>query len=91
MQAVMRAILEAPAENPAWGKSVCDQTGYGTQTVYPALNKLLKARWITTYWEEPAPENKPRRRFYAPAYNRHWYEQRFAETEKTKKKWWQRS
>jgi PadR family transcriptional regulator PadR len=62
---VLDVIMNAPVDDPAWGLRVCEQTGYGTGTVYPALDRLKKAGWIGDRWEEPAPEDRPRRRFYA--------------------------
>jgi PadR family transcriptional regulator, regulatory protein PadR len=88
IKAVMRAILEAPADRPAWGMSICEQTGYGTETVYPALHKLLRAEWVTDRWEAPVTPGSFPRRFYTPAYTPSWYENRIAVTEK---RWWQRS
>ena len=62
---VLDAIDSAPPGDPAWGLRLCEQTGHGPGTVYPALDKLLKAGWITDWWEDPQPANRPRRRFYA--------------------------
>jgi len=62
---ILDAIGSAPPDDPAWGLRLCQQTGYGTGTVYPALDKLLRAGWITDWWEEPQPADRPRRRFYA--------------------------
>lgn len=61
---VFEAIDGAPAHAPAWGLQLCQHTGYGTGTVYPALDRLLKAGWISDEWETPAPADRPRRRFY---------------------------
>ena len=62
---VLDAINSAPAGDPAWGLRLCEQTGHGPGTVYPALDKLLKAGWIADRWEDPQPADRPRRRFYA--------------------------
>ncbi len=62
---ILDAIENAPTDDPAWGLRLCQQTGYGGGTVYPALDKLLKAGWITDRWEEPQPADRPRRRYYA--------------------------
>ena len=43
---------------------MCQATGYRTTTVYPVLDRLLKAGWINGYWEDPPPADPPRRRFY---------------------------
>jgi PadR family transcriptional regulator, regulatory protein PadR len=49
---------------PAWGLRLCQVTGHGTGTIYPALDRLLKAGLINDYWEDPQPTDRPRRRFY---------------------------
>lgn len=61
---VLEVLAESPPDDPAWGLRLCEATGYGTGTTYPALNRLLKAGWISDHWEDPPPENRPRRRFY---------------------------
>ena len=62
---IIERIDSAPPDDPAWGVRLCEETGYGTGTVYPALDKLLRAGWISDRWEEPQPMDRPRRRFYA--------------------------
>ena len=61
---ILDAIGSAPPGDPAWGLRLCEQTGYGGGTVYPALDKLLRAGWIADEWEEPQPADRPRRRYY---------------------------
>lgn len=61
---ILDVIENSPPDYPAWGLLLCEQTGYGTGTIYPALDKLLRARWITDRWEDPQPPDRPRRRFY---------------------------
>ncbi len=61
---IFEAIDGARPHAPAWGLQLCRDTGYGTSTVYPALDRLLKAGWIRDEWENPAPADRPRRRFY---------------------------
>ncbi len=61
---ILDVLTNSPPDNPAWGLRLCEQTGYGTGTIYPALDKLLKAGWISDYWEDPPPQDRPRRRFY---------------------------
>jgi len=62
---ILDAIGSAPPDDPAWGLRLCDQTGHGSGTVFPALRKLLEAGWIADWWEEPQPADRPRRRYYA--------------------------
>jgi PadR family transcriptional regulator, regulatory protein PadR len=61
---VLDVLAASPPDDPAWGLRLCKAPGHGTGTVYPALNRLMKAGWIEGQWEEPQPEDRPRRRFY---------------------------
>src|SRR5579862_7806736 len=61
---ILDVLTSSPPDNPVWGLRLCEVTGYGTGTIYPALDRLLKAEWISDYWEDPPPEDRPRRRFY---------------------------
>jgi DNA-binding MarR family transcriptional regulator len=61
---VLEAITSASPDDPAWGLRICEATGYGPGTTYPALDRLMKAGWIEDRWEDPAPTDRPRRRFY---------------------------
>jgi PadR family transcriptional regulator, regulatory protein PadR len=61
---VLDVLTNSPADNPAWGLRLCEVTGYGTGTIYPALDRLLKAGWIKDCWEDPPPADRPPRRFY---------------------------
>jgi DNA-binding PadR family transcriptional regulator len=61
---VLDIIASSPPDNPAWGLRVCEQTGYGTSTVYSALDRLMKVGWISDRWEDPRPQDRPPRRFY---------------------------
>ena len=61
---VLDVLSNAPPDDPAWGLRICEQTGYGTGTVYPALDRLMRARWIVDKWEDPPPADRPKRRFY---------------------------
>jgi DNA-binding PadR family transcriptional regulator len=62
---VLDVIMSAPSDDPAWGLRICEATGHGPGTVYPALDRLMKAGWIEDHWEDPVPADRPRRRFYA--------------------------
>jgi PadR family transcriptional regulator PadR len=68
MTAVIMDILDvlsgSQPGDPEWGLRLCEQTGYGTGTIYPALDRLVKAGWVRRYWEEAPPGDRPRRRFY---------------------------
>lgn len=61
---VLDVLTSSSPDDPAWGLRLCEQTGYGTGTVYPALDRLLRVGWIEDRWEKPAPADRPRRRYY---------------------------
>jgi DNA-binding PadR family transcriptional regulator len=61
---MLDVIMSAPTDDPAWGLRICERTGRGSGTIYPALDRLIKAGWIADRWEDPAPADRPRRRFY---------------------------
>jgi PadR family transcriptional regulator, regulatory protein PadR len=61
---VLDVLASSPSDDPAWGLRLCEVTGYGTGTIYPALDRLMKAGWITDHWEDPPPGDRPPRRFY---------------------------
>ena len=62
---VLEVLMSAPPDDPVWGLKLCEQTGHGSGTIYPALDRLLQAGWIEDRWEEPAPADRPRRRYYS--------------------------
>jgi PadR family transcriptional regulator PadR len=61
---VLDVIMSASQDDPAWGLRICEMTGHGPGTTYPALDRLMKAGWIEDRWEEPVPADRPRRRLY---------------------------
>jgi DNA-binding PadR family transcriptional regulator len=61
---VLDVLTSSPPDDPAWGLRLCELTGYGSGTIYPALDRLMKAGWITDHWEDPPPADRPPRRFY---------------------------
>ena len=61
---VLNVIMSASPDDPAWGLRICEMTGHGPGTTYPALDRLMKAGWIEDLWEDPAPADRPRRRLY---------------------------
>jgi DNA-binding transcriptional regulator PaaX len=61
---VLDVIMGASPDDPTWGLRICETTGHGSGTVYPALDRLMKAGWIEDHWEDQAPADRPRRRFY---------------------------
>jgi DNA-binding MarR family transcriptional regulator len=57
-------ITAAERGEPVWGFKICEQTGLGPGTVYPILDRLEAARWISGLWEADQPADRPRRRLY---------------------------
>jgi PadR family transcriptional regulator len=60
---VLGVIMNA-GDNPPWGYRICEETGLGSGTVYPILERLEEAGWIEGAWETGQPADRPRRRFY---------------------------
>jgi PadR family transcriptional regulator, regulatory protein PadR len=61
---IFGVLISASASDPAWGLRICHMTEHGTGTVYPALDRLLRAGLIEARWEDPAPKDRPKRRYY---------------------------
>lgn len=61
---ILDVLTSSPPDDPPWGLRLCEQTGYGTGTIYPAVDRLLKVAWIEDRWEAPPPADRPRRRYY---------------------------
>lgn len=59
---VLAVLLEAP--RPRWGLELMSQTGRPSGTVYPLLDRLEKAGWVESRWED-TDRRGPRRRLYA--------------------------
>ncbi|MFG2794059.1 PadR family transcriptional regulator [Streptomyces sp. NPDC048419] len=61
---VIKVLLAAPPDAPAWGLKICEEGDLGSGTVYPILERLTKQGWITSF-EETAPHpGRPARRYY---------------------------
>ena len=61
---ILDALASSSPDDPPWGLRLCEQTAYGTGTIYPALDRLLKVGWIEDRWEDPRPSDRPPRRYY---------------------------
>ncbi len=61
---VLDVVMNAPADDPAWGLRICEESGHGPGSIYPALERMLRFGWLEDSWEEPQPEDRPRRRYY---------------------------
>ena len=52
------------AEEPRWGLEVIKLTGRPSGSVYPLLDRLERAGWVTSAWDDDAERRGPRRRMY---------------------------
>jgi PadR family transcriptional regulator, regulatory protein PadR len=60
------AVLEVLAEGtePCWGLLIIKSTGKPAGSVYPILERLESAGWVTSSWEDDSARSGPRRRYY---------------------------
>ncbi|MET7699289.1 helix-turn-helix transcriptional regulator [Streptomyces sp. NPDC005485] len=61
---VIKVLLASTPDNPAWGLRICQEAGLGSGTVYPILERLLKAGWITSRREDGEHPGRPARTYY---------------------------
>jgi PadR family transcriptional regulator PadR len=64
-QAVLGALLGADGE--VFGLEIVRTTGLGAGTIYPILQRLQAAGWVTARWESPDEAHdagRPARRYY---------------------------
>ncbi|WP_233534874.1 PadR family transcriptional regulator [Streptomyces sp. CRB46] len=61
---VIRVLLDAKPDAPAWGLSICRDADLGPGTVYPILDRLLERGWLRSWEETGAHPGRPARRFY---------------------------
>jgi DNA-binding PadR family transcriptional regulator len=59
---VFEVMLASP--EPRWGLELIKATGRPSGTVYPLLDRLEKAGWLTSHWDDDASRPGPRRRMY---------------------------
>lgn len=62
---VLSTMLGAP-EADWYGLDLSKRSGLKPGTIYPILDRLLKAGWLERRWEQidPVAEGRPRRRLY---------------------------
>jgi DNA-binding PadR family transcriptional regulator len=60
------ALLNSPGGR-AYGLDLARQSSVRVGSMYPILQRLLEAGWITDEWEDadPVEVGRPRRRFYS--------------------------
>ncbi|GAA4209746.1 PadR family transcriptional regulator [Actinocatenispora rupis] len=59
---VLTVLLDSP--EPRWGLELITMTGRPSGTVYPLLDRLEKAGWVESRWDDDAERRGPRRRCY---------------------------
>jgi PadR family transcriptional regulator, regulatory protein PadR len=61
---VLQALLDE--NGPIYGLELLRRTSLKSGTLYPLLDRLEGAGWVTSQWEDtdPVMEMRPRRRFY---------------------------
>lgn len=52
---VLDVIVSAPQDDPARARGSARRPATGRGTVYPALDRLMKAGWIEDRWNAPLP------------------------------------
>ncbi|SFR22575.1 Transcriptional regulator PadR-like family protein [Lentzea waywayandensis] len=52
------------ADEPRWGLEIIKLTGRPSGSVYPLLDRLERAGWVTSTWDDDAERRGPRRRMY---------------------------
>ena len=59
---VLEALLDAV--DPVWGLRLVKATGRPAGSVYPILERLERAGWVKSAWDEYDSRSGPRRRLY---------------------------
>jgi PadR family transcriptional regulator, regulatory protein PadR len=59
---VLATLLDAG--EPTWGLRVVRATDRPTGSVYPILERLERAGWVVSVWEDDPERSGPRRRLY---------------------------
>ena len=52
------------AGDALWGLRIVNETGRPAGSVYPILERLERAGWLTSAWEDDPTRSGPRRRLY---------------------------
>jgi PadR family transcriptional regulator PadR len=59
---VLTVLLDS--DDPRWGLELIKLTGRPSGTVYPLLDRLERAGWVTSDWDADVLRPGPRRRMY---------------------------
>ncbi|XVV03424.1 PadR family transcriptional regulator [Actinosynnema sp. CA-248983] len=70
LERVGRATLDVldvllDGDRPRWGLEIIKLTGRPSGSVYPLLDRLERAGWVTSSWDDDADRRGPPRRMYA--------------------------
>lgn len=60
--AVLAALTDS--SEPCWGLALIKASGRPAGSVYPILERLETAGWVSSQWEEDSSRPGPRRRYY---------------------------
>ncbi|GIH07827.1 PadR family transcriptional regulator [Rhizocola hellebori] len=60
------AVFLSDVDNARYGVDLMEQSGLGSGTIYPILQKLQAAGWVSSEWEQEDPTElgRPVRRYY---------------------------
>ena len=61
---VIKVLLTSTADDPAWGLKICEESDLGSGTVYPILERLVAAGWVTRYEETGEHPGRTKRYYY---------------------------
>ena len=61
---VLDALAHAKPDDPLWGYKLTELTGLGSGTIYPIMERLEAAKYVSARVETPRPADRPPRRFY---------------------------
>lgn len=59
---VLEVLLRS--DQPRWGLEIIKLTGRPSGSVYPLLDRLERAGWVTSSWDDDSERRGPRRRMY---------------------------
>ncbi|MFT7836310.1 PadR family transcriptional regulator [Saccharothrix sp. BKS2] len=59
---VLAVLLDS--DRPRWGLEIIKLTGRPSGSVYPLLDRLERAGWVTSGWDDDSDRRGPRRRLY---------------------------
>lgn len=59
---VLTVLLDDPG--PRWGLELIKLTGRPSGTIYPLLDRLERAGWVESSWDDDTTRRGPRRRLY---------------------------